>query len=105
MTEREIADHLFDVARSRARGAGRYFGEGSGHDLLDLTNNAAVALAGIPDASDRLQALRQAERDLRRLVDMAVDEAVSIPGYAPDLLGEQTYYPAKSRFCPCRPFC
>lgn len=105
MTERELADHLFDVARSRARGAGRYLGDGTGHDLLELTNTAARALAEIADPQEQLAQLRQAERDLRRFIDMAIDEAAGVPGYPPDLLGEASYFPARLRFCPCRPFC
>lgn len=105
MTEREIADDLFDVARSRARGTGRYFGDGTGHDLLELTNNAARELGGITDPQQQLAQLRQAERNLRRFIDMAIDEAANVPNYPADLLGEQTYFPARMRFCPCRPFC
>ena len=105
MTERELADHLFDVARSRARGAGRYFGDGTGHDLLELTNAAARELAAITDPSERLPHLRKAERDLRRFIDMAIDEAANVPNYPSDLLGEASYFPARMRFCPCRPFC
>lgn len=101
MTEREIADHLFDVARLRARSACRYFGDGTGHDLLELTNAAARELAG----EQQLAQLRQAERDLRRFIDMAIDEAARVPNYPADLLGEQSYFPARLRFCPCRPFC
>ena len=105
MTERELADHLFDIARSRARGAGRYLGEGAGNDLMGLTGQAAATLIAIPAGPERDDAIRQAEDDLRRLIDYAIAEARSIPGYAPDLLGERTYFPARLRFCPCRPFC
>jgi hypothetical protein len=36
---------------------------------------------------------------------MAVEGAAALQGYPGDLLGEQSYFPAKLRFCPCRPFC
>jgi hypothetical protein len=105
MTEHELADHLFDVARSRARGAGRYFGDGAGHDLLAMTRAGAQALMLLPPGDRRDDLIRQAEDDLRRLIDDAVANARTIAGYAPDLLGEQTYFPARFRFCPCPPFC
>jgi hypothetical protein len=105
MNERELADHLFDVARSRARGMGRYFGEGAGHDLLDLANQGAAGLVAFPAGPDRDAAIARAEDDLRRLIDLALAAARAIPGYPPDLLGEATYFPARMRFCPCRPFC
>jgi hypothetical protein len=105
MTEHELADHLFDVAVSRARGAGRRFGEGADHDLHRMAMSAAAELVQLADPRDREARIRKAEIDLRWLVDEAIAEARSIPDYPEDKLGEQTYFPAKFRFCPCRPFC
>lgn len=105
MTEREIADHLFDVARLRARTAGRFFGDGAGMDMLGMANAAATAIAPITDPAERLKQMRQTERDLRRLIDMAIDEAANVDAYPPDLLGERTWFPARARFCPCPPLC
>jgi hypothetical protein len=105
MDEQQIADHLFTVAVGLASQFGRRLGEGADADLRQMTHDAAVALRKIPDPNTRLTAINKAEIDVYRLVQMALEEANSLPNYPLDLLGEQTFLPAKIRFCPCPPLC
>lgn len=105
MTPEELAAQLFEAATTRAKSAGRHLGEGADTDLHKLTLDGAVELLKIMDPDKRAASIEQAERDIERLIDYALENAAAKPGYASDLLGELTYFPAKLRFCPCRPFC
>ena len=105
MDKTQLADRLFAAAVQRAARAGRRLGEGADHDLRRLTEHGAEELLKTADPDERERQIAEAETSLERLIDMAVEGATLLPGYPRDLLGEQSYFPAKLRFCPCRPFC
>jgi hypothetical protein len=105
MDKKELADRLFRVAEQRAATVGRHLGEGAVNDLRAMTERGAEELLKTGDAGERGNQIVEAEADLRRLIDMAIEGAKVLDGYPNDLLGELSYFPAKFRFCPCRPFC
>ena len=105
MNASELSRQLFEVAQRRAALAGRRLGEGADQDLRSIIKVAAAHLASVADPAIRAQEIDQAERDLERLIDWAIEKALALPNYPNDLLGEKSYFPAKLRFCPCRPFC
>ena len=102
--EDNLAQALFEAAKQRAENAGRYLGEGADADLQQLTSQGAAQLIQIPPA-ERQDQIRLATANIERLIDMAIHNAEQLEDYPRDLLGEQSYFPAKLRFCPCRPFC
>ena len=83
---------------------GRHLGEGAEQDLHEMTMRAAEALLadGPDNLGGRVQEVRLA---LFELVDKAEELALSIPDYPANLLGEQSYFPAKNWFCPRYPIC
>ena len=103
-TASALATYLFNAASERAQRAGRNFGDGADRDLHEIIERGSEWIFQQPE-DGRLDLIGQAETDILRLIDMAIENAEGIAGYAPDLLGEQSYFPAKIRFCPCRPFC
>lgn len=105
MDERELSDQLYSVARDRAATGGRRLGEGADNDLREMTAVAAVRLLEISNLKEREAQIEEAKASLRRLIDIALVHAKDLKDYPTDLLGEATYFPAKFRFCPCRPFC
>lgn len=105
MDQFQLETQLFDTAAERAAAAGRHLGEGAEADLRAMAANGAAYLAGLSDPEDQARQFEQAKADLRRLIDDALGTAQALADYPADLLGEQTYFPAKFRFCPCRPFC
>jgi hypothetical protein len=105
MDEEALRNRLFEIASARALSAGRRLGEGADADLRALTGTGAAALIQIADEKEPEARIREAEADIGRLIDLALDNANNLADYPADLLGERTYFPAKFRFCPCRPFC
>jgi hypothetical protein len=108
MTEQELSTELFDNAAARALAAGRRLGEGADLDLKAMTQAAAQTLLAIPDYEERHREIAAAHANLARLIEMAIAVAGALTDrglYPGDLLGEQSYFPAKIRFCPCKPFC
>jgi hypothetical protein len=105
MTVDELASQLFAVAEEKAKSVGRRFGGGADHDLRVMTHHAAVQLLEVEDKAQRRREIVAAKKDLRRLIELALEEIKTLERYPEDLLGEQSYFPAKFRFCPCRPFC
>lgn len=101
----QLNSELLNAALERAAAAGRHFGQGADQDLRNLVANAAEHLAAISDPQRQSLELEQAQADLRRLIDEAIGNARALADYPADLLGEQSYFPARMRFCPCRPFC
>lgn len=102
--EEALAANLFEIAEARAKAAGRHLGEGAEHDLHQMTINGARWILQ-RDEAKRPQLIRSAEEDIVRLIELAIGNAEAIRDYPRDLLGEKSYFPAKLRFCPCRPFC
>jgi hypothetical protein len=105
MDRTQLADRLFIVAEQRAARVGRRLGQGADQDLRRLTERGAEELLKTADRVERERQIVEAETNLQRLIDMAAEGAAALQGYPSDLLGEQSYFPAKLRFCPCRPFC
>lgn len=106
MTVDELASQLYAVAEARAHMVGRNFGGGADNDLRAMTNRAAAEILSFPDDGSRLLEIEAAKFNIQRLIDLAIANAQAITGYPADLLGEESYFPAKMmRFCPCRPFC
>ena len=105
MTEKEIADQLFAAAKSAAAQAGRHFGEGTDSTLHYMTRDAAAHIMLISGSQAQADELLRVERKLRELIAMAVENARALTDYPLDLLGEQTFFAAKLRFCPCPPLC
>lgn len=99
-----LAARLFQIAAARAERAGRHLGGGAELDLRQTAQTGASRILQ-EDEADRPQLIRTAEADIVRLVEMAIENAEALAGYPPDLLGEDSYLPAKLRFCPCPPFC
>lgn len=105
MDEVVLAERFFKIANQRAAAAGRSFGPGAGSDLRQLAQTGAANVLAVSDPSARDALEKEAEAGIQRLVDLMIEEARKIPGYPADLLGEDSFYPAKLRFCPFRPFC
>jgi len=105
MTPEELGAQLFEAGGLRAKRAGRHLGEGADADLRAMTRAGAVEILKTSDPVERSALIKQAKRDIERLIDLAVENAAALHDYPKDLLGEQSYFPAKLRFCPCRPFC
>src|SRR3954462_8771759 len=96
--------YLFDEALRHVHGMGRHFGDGADARLRDMTAQAgeifdAEARAGNPV---EIEAARIA---LIELLDKAAELARDLPDYPDDLLGERSFFPALSWFCPRHPFC
>ena len=105
MDEQEIADHLYSVAQQTAAQSGRHLGDGADADLRHMTQHAAAELAKISDLNIRGAEVNRVAADVARLIQMALEEAKLLINYPADLLGEQSFFPAKMRFCPCPPLC
>ena len=99
-----LAARFFELAVARAKKSGRRVGDGADHDLRQITLEGATWILD-QDEAKRRDLIRTAEADIVRLIEMAIENAEGIDGYPSDLLGEKSYFPAKMRFCPCRPFC
>jgi hypothetical protein len=98
------ADYLIGAAEAHVASMGRHLGEGADHGLRELVRTGIDRLlrdhGGVePDR------LLQARNDLIELLDKAEEIAGDLDDYASDLLGERSFFPALSWFCPRYPFC
>lgn len=100
----ELGSELFREAEEHVAAMGRRLGEGADYDLRQMTLQAAEALLtdGPVNLSGRVQ---QARLALFELLDKAEELSRDIPDYPSDLLGEQSYFPARNWFCPRYPLC
>jgi hypothetical protein len=104
-TEQSLAEHFYKAAEARAGRDGRKFGEGADNDLHHLVLQGARNLLATTPPERLEPEIRTATQRIVSLIELALLEAARIDGYDPHLLGEQTYFPARLRFCPCSPFC
>lgn len=108
MSPEELTDRFVEIARKRAKKAGRALASEAEGDLRKLAEIGARKLLLIEDRSARDQAIEKAEDDIIRLVDLMIQKAMELTrkeDYPRDMLGERTFAPARLRFCPCPPFC
>ncbi|MEA3029075.1 MAG: hypothetical protein QOG13_400 [Sphingomonadales bacterium] len=99
-----LAAHLFERTKHRVSEMGRHLGEGADLELQGLTKRAAHLILA-DHGQQPGNAIDEAVAALAELVDKAEELARNIPGYPPDLLGELSFFPALSWFCPRYPFC
>ena len=96
--------YLIEAVEVRVAQMGRRLGEGAEHELRRLVDTGLGRLhAEEGDISDK--ALEGAKGALIELVESAERIALTLDDYAPDLLGERSFFPALGRFCPRYPFC
>lgn len=97
-----ISDYLFDAAARHVAAMGRHFGDGADAALHGMTARAGQILTetGASDAE-----IEDARTALIALLDKAAELARDLPDYPDDLLGERSFFPALSWFCPRHPFC
>ncbi len=110
MTPGDIAKRLFSAAEQRAKAQKYRIGHGAQSDIRNMTEQAAPELLRYADFSGApIESLvRNNEIVIRALIDEMVAAVRAIPGYLdknPGVVGEETLAVARSRFCPCWPFC
>ncbi|NYT42935.1 hypothetical protein HZY97_19330 [Sphingomonas sp. R-74633] len=97
-----IADYLFDAAAGHVHAMGRHFGDGADARLHEMTAQAGHILTAEGASDAEIDKARDA---LIALLDHAAMLARDLPDYPDDLLGERSFFPALSWFCPRHPFC
>ena len=98
------ANFLIGAVDDRVAAMGRHLGEGAELHVRGLVYSAVARLeADHGDVSP--EHLQRAHDDLLELVDKAQEIAVGLDAYPEELLGERSYFPALSWFCPRYPFC
>lgn len=101
---RDYGSYLFDEAERYVATMGRQFGDGADAALREMTARAGAFFTA-EEEQGRPVDIDAARADLFALLDHAAELAQDIPGYPPDRLGEQSFFPALAWFCPRHPFC
>lgn len=101
---RDYGSYLFDEAQRHVAAMGREFGDGADAQLRAMTARAGAFFTE-EEAKGHPVDIEAARADLIELLDHAAGLAQDIPGYPKDRLGEQSFFPALSWFCPRHPFC
>jgi hypothetical protein len=97
-----VGDYLLNQATRHAAAIGRRFGDGAYPVLIEMTAHAGATLEAAGASPKEIASARDA---LIELLDRAVEIAQGEPDYPDDLLGERSFFPALSWFCPRHPFC
>ncbi len=107
MTAAEIAQRLYRAAERHAKDHNSRFGPGADQDVRTMAEAGALRILETAEATGRSskELTAAAERDIERFVREMLAARASLKGYAPDVIGEDTFRIARMRFCPCFPFC
>lgn len=97
-----LSNSLWLVAQSTAAAHGVHFEPGCEQLTQAFLSAGATALKGTGKGDDR-DAISQALHNTVRYVELMIADAAA--GSSPKELHEYNFSGARSRFCPCFPFC